>query len=64
MLAVNPLSCINTLWLGQYVRYVYPLQNPLKYGFSGDRSEYIIILYSVCIHVATHAISVCVPGFI
>ena len=41
MLTVKPLRCINTLWLGWYVRYHpcdmldIPQQNPLKYGFSG-----------------------------
>ena len=41
MLTVKPLRCINTLWLGVYVRYTpwnmldIPQQNPLKYGFSG-----------------------------
>ena len=39
MLAVKPLRCINTLWLGVYVRYAQ--QNPLKYGCSGI--EYIDI---------------------
>ena len=42
MLTVKPLRCINTLWLGVYVRYTpwnildITQQNPLKeYGFSG-----------------------------
>ena len=42
-LTVKPLRCINTLWLGVYIRYIYtpwnmldiPQQDPLKYGFSG-----------------------------
>ena len=47
MLTVKPLRCINTLWLGVYVRYTpwnildIPQQNPLKYGFSGI--EYMAI---------------------
>ena len=41
MLTVKkPLSCINTLWLGVYIRYTpwnmldVPQQNALKYSFS------------------------------
>ena len=46
VLAVNPLRCINTLWLGWYVKYLQcdmldiPQQNPLKYSLR----KYVLLL--------------------